>query len=161
MFSIHRKLFLALKNCPIKMSNSHPPPPPLSGIQKTLEVVPSISSRQILPITIKKHWKVDIKLFLYCPILLDFSILFKIFCLSLQVNKLLNKLVKIFQILLTIRIKSFDFFFNFWNFWIIVLKELLENPQVTHSNQSQLIKVKSVQSFRRVFRTHLKTYWKF
>ena len=28
-----------------------------------------------------------------------------------------------------------------------MLKELLENPQVTQSNQSQLIHVKSVQSF--------------
>ena len=32
---------------------------------------------------VKKYGKVDIKLFLYCPILLDFSILFQIFCLSL------------------------------------------------------------------------------
>ena len=53
------------------------------------------------------------------------------------------------------------FFFslmNFQNVLINVLKELLENPQVTQSNQSQLIKVKSVQSFRGVFRTHLKIY---
>ena len=35
---------------------------------------------------------------------------------------------------------------------------LLENPQVTQANQSQLIKVKSVQSFRGVFRTHLEIY---
>ena len=39
-----------------------------------------------------------------------------------------------------------------------MLKELLENPQANQSNQSQLIKVKSVQSFRGVFRTHLKIY---
>ena len=32
---------------------------------------------------VKKYGKVDVKLFLYCPILLDFSILFQIFCLSL------------------------------------------------------------------------------
>ena len=36
--------------------------------------------------------------------------------------------------------------------------ELLENFQVTHPNQSQLIKVKSCQSFRGVLRTHLKIY---
>ena len=36
--------------------------------------------------------------------------------------------------------------------------ELLENLQVTQSNQSQLIKVKSVQSFRGVPRTYLKSY---
>ena len=34
--------------------------------------------------------------------------------------------------------------------------ELLENLQVTQSNQSQLIKVKSVQSFRGVIRIRLK-----
>ena len=39
-----------------------------------------------------------------------------------------------------------------------MLKELLENPHVTQSNQSQLTKVKSVQSFRGVFRTHSKMY---
>ena len=50
---------------------------------------------------------------------------------------------------------------NFQNILINVLKELLENPQVTQSNQGQLIKVKSVQSFRDVFRTHLKIYRKF
>ena len=32
---------------------------------------------------VKKNGKADIKLFLYCPVLLDFSILFQIFCLSL------------------------------------------------------------------------------
>ena len=32
---------------------------------------------------VKKYGKVDIKLFLYCPILLDFPILFQVFCLSL------------------------------------------------------------------------------
>ena len=36
--------------------------------------------------------------------------------------------------------------------------ELLEDIQVTQSNQSQLIKVKSVQSFRGVLRIHLKIY---
>ena len=34
--------------------------------------------------------------------------------------------------------------------------KLVENPQVTQPNQSQLIKVKSVQSFRDDFRTQLK-----
>ena len=36
--------------------------------------------------------------------------------------------------------------------------ELLENLQETQSNQSQLIKVKFVQSFRGLLRTHLKIY---
>ena len=36
--------------------------------------------------------------------------------------------------------------------------EMLENLQVTQSNPSQLIKVKSVQSFKGVLRTHLKIY---
>ena len=34
--------------------------------------------------------------------------------------------------------------------------KLLENPPVTQPNQSQVFKVKSVQSFRGVFRTQLK-----
>ena len=34
--------------------------------------------------------------------------------------------------------------------------KLVENHQVTQSNQSQVIKIKSVQSFRGVFRTQLK-----
>ena len=38
--------------------------------------------------------------------------------------------------------------------------ELLENLQVTQSNQSQLIKVKSVQSFRGVLRTYFRIYGK-
>ena len=41
--------------------------------------------------------------------------------------------------------------------------KLLKNPQVTQPNQSQVIKVKSVQSFRDLFRTKLKmlafVYW--
>ena len=36
--------------------------------------------------------------------------------------------------------------------------ELLENLQVTQSNQSQLIKVKSVPNFSGALRTHLKIY---
>ena len=36
-----------------------------------------------LAIVVKTHAKVDIKLFLSCPILLDFSILFQIFCTGL------------------------------------------------------------------------------
>ena len=42
-------------NCPIKICDPPSAPPPLCAISKTLEVVPSISSRQILPITVKKH----------------------------------------------------------------------------------------------------------
>ena len=34
--------------------------------------------------------------------------------------------------------------------------KLVKNPQVTQLNQSQVIKVKSIQSFSSVFRTHLK-----
>ena len=34
--------------------------------------------------------------------------------------------------------------------------KLVENPQVTQSNQNQVIKAKSVQSFKNVFKTHLK-----
>ena len=34
--------------------------------------------------------------------------------------------------------------------------KLVENPQVTQPNQSQVIKVKSVQSFRGVFKAQLK-----
>ena len=36
--------------------------------------------------------------------------------------------------------------------------ELQENLQVNQANQSQLIKVKSVQSFKGVLRTHLKVF---
>ena len=43
--------------------------------------VSSLSSRnQTLAIAVKKHAKVDIKLFLSFIVLLDFSILFQIFC---------------------------------------------------------------------------------
>ena len=35
---------------------------------------------ETLAVAVKKHVKVDIKLFLSCPVLLDFSILFQIFC---------------------------------------------------------------------------------
>ena len=42
---------------------------------------PSLPSRnQIMAIAVKKHAKVDGKLFLSSPILLDFSILFQILC---------------------------------------------------------------------------------
>ena len=34
--------------------------------------------------------------------------------------------------------------------------KLVENPEVTQPNQSQVIKVKSLQSFRGVFKTQLK-----
>ena len=68
-------------------------------------------------------------------------------------------LLKSFKSYLLLGIKLFDIvLINFWNVWINVLKELLENPQVTKSNQSQLIEVKSVQSFRGEFRTYLKIY---
>ena len=44
-------------NCSIKISSPPPPPPPLSTIQKNLEVVSSISSRQILPKQLKNTEK--------------------------------------------------------------------------------------------------------
>ena len=37
-----------------------------------------------------------------------------------------------------------------------MLMKRVENPQVTQPNQSQEVKVKSVQSFRGLFRTQLK-----
>ena len=37
-----------------------------------------------LTLAVKKHAKVDIKLFFSCPVLLDFSILFQIFCTGLS-----------------------------------------------------------------------------
>ena len=39
-----------------------------------------------------------------------------------------------------------------------MLKKLLENPHLTQSNQSQLTKAKSVESFRGVLRTHSTMY---
>ena len=38
------------------------------------------SRNETLAVAVKKHAKVDIKLFLSCPVLLDLSILFQIFC---------------------------------------------------------------------------------
>ena len=52
-------------------------------------LVPSLLSRtSALPIAVKKHAKTDTKLFSSCPVLLDYSILFQIFCpgLSEQAN---------------------------------------------------------------------------
>ena len=37
-----------------------------------------------MAVAVKKHAKVDIKLFLSCPVLLNFSSLFQIFCIGLQ-----------------------------------------------------------------------------
>ena len=42
-----------------------------------------------------------------------------------------------------------------------MLIKLIENLQATQSNRNQLTKVKFVQSFKCVFRTNLKIYWKF
>ena len=42
------------------------------------------SRTQTLRITVKKHTKTDTKLFFSCPVLLDYSILFQIFCPGLQ-----------------------------------------------------------------------------
>ena len=73
--------FHPVKNSPSKISDSPPTSPQtFTAICKTLEMVPSIPSRrEILAITVKKHGIVDIKLFLYSAILLDFSLLFQIF----------------------------------------------------------------------------------
>ena len=57
-----------VKNHPSKISDSPPPTYPYCCLKNP---------------GVKKHGKVDIKHFLYCPILLDFFILFQIFCLSL------------------------------------------------------------------------------
>ena len=44
-------------------------------------LVPSpLSRNSTLAVAVKKHSKIDIKLFLSCPALLDFSISFQIFC---------------------------------------------------------------------------------
>ena len=51
---------------------------------------------------------------------------------------------------------SFFLQMNYLNIWINVLMKLVENPQVTQPNQSNVIKVKSVQSFRDLFRTQSK-----
>ena len=72
----------------------------------------------------QKHRKLDTKPFLPCPILLDFSKLFQIFCLDFQFKRLLNKFTKIFQILLSLnkhQIVSF-FFLSKWNIWINVMQ---------------------------------------
>ena len=56
--------------------------------------------------------------------------------------------------LFILSIRLFDFFLmNFWNIWIHVLMKLVENPLVTQPNQSQVFIVKSVESFKDVFRT--------
>ena len=64
-------------------------------------------------------------------------------------------MLKSFKSYLLLGIKLFDFFSKiiFWNIWINVLMELPENLQVTPSNQSQRIKVKS--------EVYLEPIWKF
>ena len=48
-------------------------------------VVPGLPFRnETLAIAVKKHAKVDIKPFLSCLVLLDFSVLFQIFCPALS-----------------------------------------------------------------------------
>ena len=117
--------------------------------------------------TFKKHWKVDIKLLLYCPIYWISLFYSKYFAWVCSLTSSLIKLLKSFKPYLLLGIKLFDFFIfcffktNFWNIWINVLMELIENLEVTQSIQSQLIKLKSVQSFRGVLTTHLKIYWNF
>ena len=51
----------------------------------THSLVPSFTSRnQSLLIAVKKHAKTYTKLFFFCPVLLDYSILFQIFCPGLS-----------------------------------------------------------------------------
>ena len=45
---------------------------------------------------------------------------------------------------------------NFGDIGMNLLKRLVENPQVYQPNKTEVIKVKSVQSFRGVFRTQSK-----
>ena len=66
-------------------------------------LVPSLSSRNsTLSIANKNHAKMDIKLFFSCPILLDFCILFQIFCKFLVLTQ--PNLLKL---------QVFDIFYNF------------------------------------------------
>ena len=51
---------------------------------QTYCIVPSLPSRKENLVIEVLHEQVDIKLFLPCPILLDFSILFQIFCPGLS-----------------------------------------------------------------------------
>ena len=53
----------------------------LENYQIMVDIVPSQPFRNYtLVIAVKKHAKVDVKLSLSCPILLDLSILFTVFC---------------------------------------------------------------------------------
>ena len=59
----------------------------LGKSQIWVETQPSAQSlfqKLNLAIAVKKHAQTDIKFFLSCPVFLDFSILFQIFCLGLQ-----------------------------------------------------------------------------
>ena len=55
----------------------------ISNFEGTPGLVPSLPSRT-LPIAVKKNAKTDTKLFFSCPILMDDSIFFQIFCTGLQ-----------------------------------------------------------------------------
>ena len=71
--------------------------------------VPSPHSRNLtLAIAIKIQAKVDIKLFLSCPVLLDFSFLFQILCTGL------SEQTKFWSLLNPVSFKK-NFFF-FWHF---------------------------------------------
>ena len=57
-------------------------------------------------------------------------------------------------VLLILSIRFFEFLLiNFWNIWINALMKLVENLLQTHPNQNQVIKVKSVQSYKDVCRS--------
>ena len=56
--------------------------------------------------------------------------------------------------LLVLSIKLFQFYFQ--NKFLKYLNKLVENHEVTQPKQNQVIKVKSVQSFRDAFKTQLK-----
>ena len=80
---------------------------------------------------VKKHAKIDIKLFLSCPVFLDFSILFQIFCSGLQ---LLGDAVLVIQKLIVMsekggcwrhEIKTDIFNIPYSIFHILILKSVL------------------------------------
>ena len=60
-------------------------------------LVPSLPSRsQTLAISVKIYVKIDTKIFFSCPVLLDLSILFQMFCQGLQTNWNIQNSVMLF-----------------------------------------------------------------
>ena len=129
--------------------------------QTRVETVPSISSRnQILAIAVQNTEKQISNLF--GPFQFYWISFFcsKCFVWVCSLKSCYISLLKSIKSYLVSSIKFF-FFFSKWifgNTWINVLMKLIENLQVAQLSQSQLIKVKSFQSFRGVFRTQLKIF---